>query len=185
MTLKFREHNIEASLKEFGFGSPDIDKLVKKAVNYGKSGSVWQRYRQMKKLEKQAYILKESYTVEEEQTVGLLKEKAAPLLQGPEDAYITRGEDGTLNIVDEKEGEAIDEKGMLQKITEYLNGKWKHEAFSLELAVTREKPGLVRADLEEVTDELGSYSTYAGGGQRWTNLKTGVGKLNGRRTVGL
>ncbi len=179
VTLKFREHNIEAFLKEFGFGSPDIDKLVKKAVNYGKSGSVWQRYRQMKKLEKQAYILKESYTVEEEQTVGLLKEKAAPLLQGPEDAYITRGEDGTLNIVDEKEGEAIDEKGMLQKITEYLNGKWKHEAFSLELAVTREKPGLVRADLEEVTDELGSYSTYAGGGQRWTNLKTGVGKLNG------
>ena len=30
-----------------------------------------------------------------------------------------------------------------------------------------------------MTDELGSFSTYAGGGQRWTNLKTGVGKLNG------
>ncbi len=179
VTLKFREHNIEAALKEFGFDSPDIDKLVKKAVSYGKSGSVWQRYRQMKKLETEAYVLKEKYTVKEEETASLLKEKAAPLLQGSEDAYITRSEDGTLNVVDEKEGETIDEKGMLQSITEFLNGKWKHEAFGLELIVTREKPELVRADLEEVTDELGSYSTYAGGGQRWTNLKTGVGKLNG------
>ena len=60
VTLKFREHNIEAFLKEFGFGSPDIDKLVKKAVNYGKSGSVWQRYRQMKKLETEASVLQET-----------------------------------------------------------------------------------------------------------------------------
>lgn len=179
VTLKFREHDIEATLKEFGLSSPDIDKLVKKAVSYGKNGSIWQRYRQMKKLEKEAYVLKESYTVKEKETASLLEEKAAPLLQGPEDAYITRSEDGTLNVVDEKEGESIDVKGMIQKVTEYLNGKWNHEAFRMELAVVREKPEIVRADLEEVTDELGSYSTYAGGGQRWTNLKTGVGKLNG------
>lgn len=179
VTLKLREHNIEASLKEFDYDSPDIDKLAKKAVEYGKKGSMWKRYRQMKKLEDEAYVLKEKYTVSEKAVVGLLEEKAAPLLQGPENAYITRTEDGQLNIVDEKEGETIDEKGMSERITKYLNEKWKHEPFSLELAVIREKPEIIRADLEEVTDELGSFSTYAGGGQRWTNLKTGVGKLNG------
>lgn len=179
VTLKLREHNIEASLKEFGYDSPDIHKLAKKAVEYGKKGSMWKRYRQMKKLEDEAYVLKEKYTVKDKEVTAFLEEKAVPLLQGPEDAYITRNEDGTLNIVDEKEGETIDEKEMFQKITDYLNGKWKHEAFSLELAVVKEKPEIVKSDLAEVTDELGSYSTYAGGGQRWTNLKTGVGKLNG------
>lgn len=179
VTLKLREHNIEVSLGEFGYDSPDIDELAKKAVEYGKKGSMWKRYRQMKKLEDEAYVLNEKYTVEEKAVAAILEERAVPLLQGPEDAYITRNEDGTLNIVDEKEGEAIDEEGMFQSIADYLNDEWKHEAFSLELAVIREKPELVRADLEEITDELGSYSTYAGGGERWTNLKTGVGKLNG------
>ncbi len=177
--LKLREHNIEASLKELGFDSPDMKKLAKKAVDYGKKDSVWKRYRQMKKLEDEAYVLKENYTVDEKAVKALLEEKAVPLLQGPEDAYITRNEDGTLNIVDEKEGETIDEDGMVQNISDYLNEEWKHEAFSLELAVIKEKPEIVRADLEQVTDELGSYTTDAGGGQRWTNLKTGVGKLNG------
>ncbi len=179
VTLKLREHNIETSLGEFGYHSPDIDKLVKKAVDYGKKGSMWKRYRQMKKLEDEAHILKENYTIEEKKVAVLLEEKAGALLQGPEDAYITRTEDGMLNIVDEKEGETIDTKGMLENITGYLNGEWKHEAFSMELAVIREKPEIIRADLEQITDELGSYSTDAGGGQRWTNLKTGVGKLNG------
>lgn len=179
VTLKLREHNIEASLKEFGYDSPDIDKLAEKAVDYGKKGSMWKRYRQMKKLEDEKYVLKEKYTVKEKEVTALLEERAVPLLQGPENAYITRSEDGTLNIVDEKEGETIDEKGMVESITDYLNGEWKHEAFSLELAVIREKPEIIRADLEEITDELGSFSTDAGGGARWTNLKTGVEKLNG------
>ena len=154
--LKLREHNIEASLKELGFDSPDMKKLAKKAVDYGKKDSVWKRYRQMKKLEDEAYVLKENYTVDEKAVKALLEEKAVPLLQGPEDAYITRNEDGTLNIVDEKEGETIDEDGMVQNISDYLNEEWKHEAFSLELAVIKEKPEIVRADLEQVTDELGS-----------------------------
>ena len=42
-----------------------------------------------------------------------------------------------------------------------------------------EKPTVVRADLESIQDELGSFSTDAGGGERWQNLKTGVEKLNG------
>ena len=111
-----------------------MKKLAKKAVDYGKKDSVWKRYRQMKKLEDEAYVLKENYTVDEKAVKALLEEKAVPLLQGPEDAYITRNEDGTLNIVDEKEGETIDEDGMVQNISVYLNEEWKREAFLLTAA---------------------------------------------------
>ena len=43
----------------------------------------------------------------------------------------------------------------------------------------KEKPKVKEKDLESVTDELGSFSTDAGGGERWKNLKTGAEMLNG------
>ena len=173
LAMSYTVHNIQLS----PYGVQELQDKYEDAVEKAREKA--KEAEQMKKLEDEAYVLKEKYTVSEKAVVRLLEEKAAPLLQGPENAYITRTEDGQLNIVDEKEGETIDEKGMSERITKYLNEKWKHEPFSLELAVIREKPEIIRADLEEVTDELGSFSTYAGGGQRWTNLKTGVGKLNG------
>lgn len=179
VTLKLRSENIETFLKEFGYDSPDIEKLAEKAVNYGKKGSMWKRYLRMKKLEDEAYVLKEKYTVDEEKIKELCDERAVPLLQEPENAYITRNADGTLDLVDEKEGETIDIDATVQSVTDYLNGNWKHDDFELELTVKTEKPEIVKEDLKDITDELGSYYTDAGGGERWTNLKTGVGKLNG------
>lgn len=178
VTLKLRDENIAVLLKELGYDSPDIDKLTEKAVGYGKKGSVWKRYLQIKKLEDEAYVLKEKYKTGKEETTEVCNTKVAPLLQLPENAHISRNEDGSMNLVDEKEGETIDIDTTVQKITEYLNGDWKHNDFSMDLAVITEKPEIVRADLEGITDELGAYSTDAGGGDRWTNLKTGSEKIN-------
>lgn len=42
-----------------------------------------------------------------------------------------------------------------------------------------EKPSVRAEELKSVKDVLGSYSTDAGGGERWQNLKTGVEKIDG------
>ena len=42
-----------------------------------------------------------------------------------------------------------------------------------------EQPSSDRGGLSTIQDELGSFSTDAGGGERWKNLKNGVEKLNG------
>lgn len=178
VTFKLRDENIAVLLKELGYDSPDIDKLAEKAAGYGKEGSIWKRYLQIKKLEDKAYVLKEKYKTGKEEMTEVCNTKIAPLLQLPENAYISRNEDGSMNLVDEKEGETIDIDTTLQNITEYLNSDWKHNDFSMDLAVITEKPEIVRADLEGITDELGAFSTDAGGGDRWTNLKTGSEKIN-------
>ena len=43
----------------------------------------------------------------------------------------------------------------------------------------KETPSVKAADLESIQDELGSFSTDAGSGTRWQNLKTGVSKFDG------
>lgn len=179
VTFKVRDENINGFLKELGYDSPDIEKLAQKAVDYGKKGSMWMRYRQMKKLEEEAYILEETYTVDEEQTAAFCSQQAEPLLHKPENAYMVRSSDGSLEIEGEKEGEVIDIGATAKSVADYLNGDWNHEDFEAELVIETEKPEILKADLEKLPDELGSFYTDAGGGERWTNLKTGVEKLNG------
>ena len=61
-----------------------------------------------------------------------------------------------------------------------MNKKWEYENGSLELVRVKEEPKIKRADLEQIQDELSSYSTAAGSGGRVTNLKRGAELLNGK-----
>lgn len=179
VTMELRGQKIEVFLKEFGYDSPDIDKLAEKAVNYGKKGSMWKRYMRMKKLEDEPYVLKEEYTVDSKKVEEVIDQNVVPLLQEPENAYITRNADGTMNLVEEKKGETAQIEETAGKLEDYLNKDWKHTDFEFEPVIKTSDPEIVADDLKDIKDELGSFTTDAGGGERWTNLKTGVGKLNG------
>ena len=179
VTLELHEEKIEVFLKEFGYDSPDMDKLAQKAVDYGKKGNMWTRYMRMKKLEDEPYVLEEEYTVDQKKVKEVIGQKVAPLLKEPENAYISRNADGTMNVVEEKKGETVEVNETVSQIEEYLNKDWDHTDFAMEPIIKTTDPEIVKDDLKEITDELGSFTTDAGGGERWTNLKTGVGKLNG------
>ncbi len=178
LTMKVEERTAQASLEEMGLLSEDTDSLIKKAVEYGKKGSMWKRYRQMKKLEKDVLVLKETFNLDEEAAKSVLKERAVPLEQGAVDATITKTDTG-FGLTDEKEGETIDIKKSVGKIRDYLNGDWDHKDFSMKMVSKVDKPRVTKSDLEKIQDELGTFSTDAGGGERWQNLKTGVDMLNG------
>lgn len=180
VTMTIRDEKIEVFLKELGFsGQDDEEELVNEAISYGKKGNLWLRYRQMKRLEKEPLVIKEEYTVSRKKVKSLLKEKAGDILQGAENASLSRDADGKVSIVAEKEGEVIDYKATTKLLDHDLNDNWKHDDFEAEVVIKTERPEVTKADLKDMTDELGSYSTDAGGGERWTNLKTGSSMLNG------
>ena len=48
ISLRIEEENVQVTLGELGFTIKDVDKLVEKALAYGKGGSIWSRYFEVK-----------------------------------------------------------------------------------------------------------------------------------------
>ena len=70
-----------------------------------------------------------------------------------------------------------------------LNRKWNHKKLEVTLPQKTEHPRIKAADLKNIKDCLGTFSTDAGGGERWKNLKNGAEKFKwhdsdaGRRLI--
>lgn len=168
----------DATLEEYGFNHKDVDELVDKAIDYGKKGSLWSRFKNLHRLSKEKHVVAEEFELNQEAGIALLEERAVPLANHAQDAVIAKGVSG-FEIIPDQEGETVDTEATLLELKKYLNNNWKHEAVSLDAVTEKELPSVTTSDLESIQDELGSFSTDAGGGERWQNLKTGVEKLNG------
>ena len=178
ITMKTENGEEKAVLEEFGLSVENVDSLIKKAVNYGKSGSVWKRYHQMKKVEQEKLIIDETFTLNSETAAAVLNERTAPLLKGAVDATIKKSGD-KFELTQEQEGKALDVDASLKKIINYLNESWDDKNFSIDMETKKDKPKVTEKDLSAIKDELGSFSTDAGGGGRWQNLERGMELLNG------
>ena len=179
VVLKAGDGEEKAVLEEFGLSAQNVDTQIKKAVEYGKKGSIWGRYRKMKNLEKEKLVLKETFSLDEKSVKAVLKERVSSYVKGAVDATIEKDAEG-FTITPEKDGKKIHAANTIKKVTEYLNHDWDHKGFSVKVSTQKDKPKITEKDLSEIQDELGSFSTDAGGGDRWTNLKRGVDILNGQ-----
>ena len=86
---------------------------------------------------------------------------------------------GEFQITSEKKGKTIDIKETKKLLVQTLNRKWNHKKLEVTLPQKTEHPRIKAADLKNIKDCLGTFSTDAGGGERWKNLKNGAEKLNG------
>lgn len=168
----------ETTLEVLGIGYKDIDHVVTQAFAYGKEGSVWERYHALKDISKEKMVFEEEYIIDNEVATAFLGEKAVPLANHAVNATITKYSGG-FNITEEKEGKTVDIAKTLDSLEQYLNDEWNYKEFEHEVILKKETPKIKAAELKTIKDELGTFATNAGGGTRWQNLKTGIGKLNG------
>lgn len=179
MTLKAEEASVDITLSELGFQIGDTEKLVKKAVEYGKTGSVWSRYFKLNKLEKEAKVFDVTYSVDEEMVAAVIEEQMPELEDGAKNATITRS-NGEFVITDAEKGVAIETEESTKAIETFLNDTWKQESDTIELVTKIEEPEITREQLEQIQDVLGKYTTYCGtGGGRVQNIETGASLING------
>lgn len=179
VTMGVGEKSAKASLGELGLKYKDADQLVKQAMDYGKKGSVVQRFRKIRGLSKEKHVVKEAMRLDPETAKAVIDERAVPLTVRAENAYIERTGEGSFSVVEEKEGYTVDVEASIESMEQFIEKNWDHEDLSVDLTLVKEEPKIKAADLATIEDELGSFSTDAGGGDRWQNLSTGVGKLNG------
>lgn len=178
LTMKVGKREAQATLGEMGLHIKDIDKTIKKALDYGKTGSMWKRYRQMKRLEKEPLVIPEEFKLDKDKARAMIEERAVPLENRAVNATITKSDTG-FAVTEEKEGKIIDIGKSIRKIADDIQEKWEHEGFAVKMSLKTDVPKVTKEMLSGIKDELGSFSTDAGGGERWKNLKTGVDKLNG------
>lgn len=178
ITMSAEDKKVDTTLSEIGATAEDIDALVEEAMSYGKEGSIWKRKRQIKALEEEAHIIEESFILDEGLASSVLKEKITSLENGATNATITKTADG-FEITEGKEGKVVNIEKSLKVILEHLNKNWNHEPFEAKMVLETGKPAIMAEDLSEIKDILGQFSTDAGGGDRWQNLKAGSDMLNG------
>lgn len=179
IALHIGEENISVLLGDLGFEIKDVDKLVKKAVSFGKSGSTWSRYFKVKKLDEEKEVLPVQYTIEKEKAAAVFAEKAQPLEKTATNASITR-ENGAFVITDEILGQKIDAEASVKAIEEYLNKEWKEKEAAVDLVSVTDEPAITKEDLAVIQDTLGTFTTYCGtGGGRVQNIVSGAGHING------
>ncbi len=178
VSVELEEGNADAALEEYGLAYKDVDKLAREAMDYGKTGGLFGRYCKIRALSRKKIVLKQEFVLDRKAGERILEERAVPLADHAKNATIEKTESG-FEINEGTAGETINMKASLSKIEKILNGKWDHKPFSVQAELKNEKPSVTAKDLESIRDELGSFATDAGGGERLKNLKAGVEKLNG------
>ena len=177
-TIKVGEESTEATLQELGLSMDNVDKTVKQAISYGKQGSVWKRWNQIRKLKKENKVFDDDFALDTEKMSAVIAEKAQPLEVRAQNATIRHTGNG-FEITDEVEGTIIDTNTSIEKLTEYLNTEWNYKDLEFEVIQTVEEPEIRREDLESIQDELGSFYTAAGSGTRVTNIARATELING------
>ncbi len=178
VTVKVGEKEETVVLEELGLNHKNMKEQVKYAFDYGKSGSLWERFWQLKELSEKKKVFEETFTLNKKKTGKFMEEKIVPLADHAQNATMKR-KGNEFIVTDEKQGKTIDIEKSLAAVLKRVNGGWACSDFAVEAAQMDEQPSVKAEELKEVRDKLGSYATDAGGGERWQNLKTGVGKIDG------
>lgn len=169
----------EVTLEELGFDISKEEKLIEKAVDYGKKGNVFKRYAEIKELKKEKKTLKPVYQIQKEKAEKVLKEKSESFLPKAVNATIAR-KNGAFVLTEEQQGKELDTEKTIAAINKYLNKDWNGENGEVKIISVVKKPHVQKKDLESIKDTLGTFSTYCGSGQtRVVNIKNGVKKING------
>lgn len=172
----------DASLEELSLKADDLEKSVQKAVRYGKEGNKVTAYKIMRSAEKgkldHQFPLK--YKVSEKACAEILKPRAAEFLTSPVDAAVTL-QNEAVTVVREQDGEVLDVKATVKNIDKYLNDNWDYKTVKTKAVIKNTKPEITEEKLSEITDLLGSYTTFYGsdGSGRAQNIESGAKHIGG------
>lgn len=167
------------SLKDFGMKT-DAKLVLENAYSYGKIGNIIRRYKEQADSKQHKINFNIKKTIDKKAWNKKLKEKENKLVIHAKNATVKRVNQ-KFQVIDEQYGKNIEYgKGYKEFIT-YLNTKWNGKKGEFLLPTSVDEPKYKRADLEQVKDVLGTYSTnfIASTLDRSQNIATGANHING------
>ena len=148
--------------------------------HFGQKGNIVKQYKARKDLEQEPVRLTLQYGADEASIETVLKEKCVVLDREPENATMTRTEDG-FDIVPEKQGITLEVDEAQKTIQDYLSSQWRSGLGMVTLPAKITEAAHKASELQTVQDILGSASTdySSSSANRAANIQRGTELLNG------
>lgn len=178
-TLVVDGHSVKTTLDKLGFTCVE-NNYIEEASNFGKTGNLIKRYKELKDIEHQTRVFKLEYTVDDAKTTKFIEDKCKKFEIEPVDAVLTR-KNGKFSIKGEVLGRTINVEDTIEKIKATFADDWDYEAVRVDAVVADAEPDVTKEQLERVKDVLGEYSTtYASSSaNRAANLDNAARLING------
>lgn len=180
VTVNIGDHQEMLPVSEIGFTWVNTD-APKKALSYGKSGNILERYKIVHDLETSPYVIELQRSVDTAAIEEFLSEQIDKYEYDAVDAHIEMNEDGYLVVVPAENGFQIDRETSRMRLNGYLTGTWAGEKPVCSLKTEVEYGYNETEAMEKVHDVLGAYATEYTGAmpERATNVRNGGSKMNG------
>lgn len=156
----------------------DVEKAVTDALNYGRSGNILGRYKEIENLKENNVTLIPEKTVEADKLEELLSLEATELVKDPVSSSMVRS-DGEFIVYESEKGLGIDYEKTTNELNEELKKKWENKAITFK-AVTKEiEPAYTEEDFYGVDTLLGRCVTEYNvkNEERIINLQVGAHKI--------
>lgn len=179
INIKTDLSKVGISLKDFGMKT-DAKLVLENAYSYGKIGNIIRRYKEQADSRQHKINFDIKKTIDKKAWNKKLKEKENKLIVHAKNATVKRVNQ-SFQVIDEQYGQNIEYGKGYKDFVTYLNTKWEGKKGEFLLPTSVDEPKYKRADLEQVKDRLGSYTTSFGSStlDRSQNITTGANHING------
>ena len=180
VTLQVRKKESSFPLSDIGLKCTNMN-VIEEAYNLGKTGNIFKRVMEVRKLEKEGTDFPLTFSVDKAQTRKLVKKKGKKFLAKKKDATIKR-KDGKFVITKQVDGVAIDFDSNADKLVDIFSKKdWDHKSVVFPMEYTLDKAEHTKKELSAIKDVLGTFTTsYAGSASgRCANVENGASLING------
>ena len=155
----------------------DLNKIVDEAYNYGREGSYFKRFRQIKKSEGKKFRkdIPLKYYVTAKGVEEGVNEVLGKFFTGPVDAAVTMDGDKVIHV-GEKKGEGIDLEASILALNKFFEEEWNGKKGSVTIPITLKDADIKDEDIKDVNDLLGTFTTFYGedSGGRGKNVERGA-----------
>ena len=172
VTLYVDDEKTSAKIDSLG-AAADAQKTVKEAYDLGRSGSIFDRYSDVKKKEHKLRVYRQYDKSAFEKKI---KNATKKIITEPRNASVKR-KNGKFVVIKEKTGYTLNMNETFANFKKAVESG-KHQ---FELDVVKKKAKYTSKDMAEIKDVLGTYTTEYGGSPygRKVNVANGASKING------
>lgn len=182
ITLIGPKDDLTLTLEKMGISS-QTEAAVQEAISVGQSGNLVKRFKELKNLEEEPYIVDMGLGIDKEETAEIIHNKSTQIDVKAIDHGLDK-KNGEFVYVPGQQGNEVDVVASVNALNEYIAEEWGNAAeenaeFTLTSIVTEPKGS--EEELSVVRDLLGSFTTNykSSGSGRAKNVENGVSKIHG------